>query len=177
MAWYERQPWLRAVVQAFPVLGGSADTMLAWRGTVLGQRRFMELIADVSSRVAELETTGPVDSLLEDDRFVELFKIAAETATASASVEKRKRASALLAGTLLSGTVSDLSNQIARDLAILDDFHLIILASLPPAAHRPINTILRPPGSAPSQTWFIRKASLTSNASVSFVTIPWTLVL
>jgi hypothetical protein len=29
LAWYERQPWFRAMIQAIPFYGGSADTVLA----------------------------------------------------------------------------------------------------------------------------------------------------
>jgi hypothetical protein len=146
MAWYEAQPWLRAAIQAVPVIGGSADTLFAWRGTVLAQRRFRELLEGVSRRVADVEAAGRLATQVDDERFVELLKISAETATASASKEKRSRAAALLAGVLRAGKIDDLSNQVARDLAVLDDFHLVILASLPHVVGAEINPTRRPPG-------------------------------
>lgn len=145
LVWYERQPWFRALVQAIPVAGGGADTLLAWRGSVLAQRRFEDLLEAISRRVSDLEQTGRIAGALEDEHFVELFKIVAEAAANTASDEKRRRAAALIAGTIRIGNVSDLTNQIARDLSQLDDFHLAILAKLPQVAGATIDPTTRPP--------------------------------
>lgn len=131
MRWYERQPWLRAVVQAVPPVGGSLDTLLAWRGTALAQARFEEFVASVSARLGHLESASNRDRLLASEEFFELFATTVEAAVGSASSEKRARAAAFMAGTIRSAHLQDLSQQIADDLVALRDLHLRILASLP----------------------------------------------
>jgi hypothetical protein len=168
LTWYERAPWLRAVIQGVPLIGGSADTLFAWRGAVLAERRFLELIAEVSRRVAVIEGATPFSDELTDERFVELFKIATETATASASAAKRKRAAALLAGSIRSGQVNDLSNQIARDLAALDEFHLTILAGLPQSPNTPVSPT-HPPASLSAISNVVYRKGFTDLERFGFI--------
>jgi hypothetical protein len=124
-------PWLRSLVQIIPLAGGSVDTLIAWRGTVLAQRRFEEFVTDVSRRLQSLEASEASQQLLESEEFVEVLRSSIEAATRTASAEKRQNVAAFLAGTIRGGHLDDVSQQIADDLIVLRELHLRVLSALP----------------------------------------------
>jgi hypothetical protein len=130
LAWYEKQPWLRALVQTVPVGGGTIDTLLAWRGTHLNQQRIDELLKNVSVRLANVEEEKLDRDSLESEEFFEVFRTCAEIAARTASKSKRERLADFLAGTMLHG-LDDLSLQFAEDLKALQELHLYVMALFP----------------------------------------------
>lgn len=129
LLWYESHPWIRAVLQAVPYAGGSLDTLLAWRAVYLNKQRAEELFDNISERLSNVE--GLSESFLRSEDFFELFRSCIEVAIRSASKYKRQYVADFLAGTIRQGRTDDLSQQIAEDLRVLQDFHLQILALLP----------------------------------------------
>ena len=129
--WYEKQPWLRAVVQAVPYAGGPADTLLAWRGVHVNQKRVMELFRHVNDRVSALEGSKLSHEFLGSGEFFEILRSCVEAAARAADTEKRKKVANYLAGTIERGTITDLSQQIAEDLKLLQPLHLKIIEALP----------------------------------------------
>jgi hypothetical protein len=128
---YESQPWFRALVQAVPFVGGSADTMLAWRAVHLNKVRIDNLFNEVSQRLSQIEEAALNNEFIQSEEFFEILRSCAEAAARTASEYKRKRVADFLAGTIKTARIHDLSQQIAEDLNVLQDFHLHILALIP----------------------------------------------
>lgn len=129
--WYESQPWFRAVIQSIPIGGGSADTILAWRGTNINKQRIKELFDNVSEKLSSVEDSKLNKEFLKSDEFFDLLRDCAETATRSSNQQKRKYVADFLAGTIEQGCINDLSQQIVEDLKVIQDFHLQIIIFLP----------------------------------------------
>ena len=138
LVWYESQPWLRAIIQAVPFipipyvngLGGSVDTLLAWRAVSLNKRRVDELFKNISDKLADIEESSLSKDFLQSEEFFDLLRNCAEIVARTSSEYKRKHVADFLAGTIKQGHIHDLSQQIAEDLRVIQDFHLLILASL-----------------------------------------------
>ena len=130
LAWYEAQPWLRALVQTVPIGGGSVDTLPAWRGTQLDQQRVEELFKNVSEKLSRIEEGDLPQDVLQSEEYFEVFRTCAETAAHTASQSKRERVADFLAGTLLHG-LDDLTAQFAEDLKVLQEVHLYVMAQFP----------------------------------------------
>jgi hypothetical protein len=130
LSWYERQPWLRAIVQMVPVGGGSIDTLLAWRGTHLNQQRIEELFNNVSDRLRNVEERSLHQESIKSEDFFEVFRTCAETAAHTASEYKRARLADFLAGVIVEG-LDDLTAQFAEDLKNLQELDLLLLTVLP----------------------------------------------
>ena len=145
LQWYDQQPWLRAIVQAIPGVGGSIDTLLAWRGSNTNQKRIEELLKDISERLSGVEDASLPKSFLGSDEFFELFRTIAEVVARSASEKKRRTAADFLAGIIMRSTITDLSQQMAEDLRMLQELHLQILAALPDEPGSSINRDKPPP--------------------------------
>lgn len=131
LAWYESQPWLRAVIQAIPFGGGSADTLLAWRALNLNKRRVEELLVNISERLSSVEESSLDGEFLQSEQFFDLLRNCADIVARTSSEYKRKHVADFLTGTIVRGQVHDLSQQIAEDLRVIQDFHLQIITSLP----------------------------------------------
>ena len=145
LQWYDQQPWLRAIVQVIPGVGGSIDTLLAWRGSSTNQKRIGELLRNISDRLSGLEEASLPESFLESDEFFELFRTIAEVVARSANEKKRRTAADFLAGIIIRSTITDLSQQMAEDLRMLQELHLQILAALPDKPGSSINRDKPPP--------------------------------
>jgi predicted RNA-binding protein with EMAP domain len=131
LAWYGSQPWLRAVIQAIPYGGGPADTLLAWRALNLNKRRVEELFGNISERLSSVEESSLDKEFLQSEQFFDLLRNCADIVAKTSSEYKRKHVADFLAGTIVRGQVHDLSQQIAEDLRVIQDFHLRIITSLP----------------------------------------------
>ena len=131
MLWYEKQPWIRAVVQAIPVAGGPADTLLAWRGTYVNQKRVEELFRRVTGRLSQLAESAISREYLASDEFFEILRTCVEAVARAADAQKRKIVADYLASSIERGVFTDLSQQIAEDLKVLQPLHLQIIATLP----------------------------------------------
>src|SRR5215218_5843715 len=121
LAWYESQPWLRAVIQAIPFGGGSADTLLAWRALHLNKRRVDELLANISERLSSVEESSLDEEFLRSEQFFDLLRSCADIVAKTSSEYKRKHVADFLAGTVVRGQVHDLSQQTAEDLRVIQD--------------------------------------------------------
>lgn len=122
LAWYEGQPWLRAVIQAIPFGGGSADTLLAWRALHLNKRRVEELFGSISERLSSVEESSLDEEFLQSEQFFDLFRNCADIVARTSSEYKRKHVADFLAGTIVRGQVHDLSQQIVEDLRVARTF-------------------------------------------------------
>ena len=129
IAWYEKQPWLRAVVQAAYL--GPADTLLAGIAAKRNQSRLDELLSNVTNRLSRLEESQLNQEFLRSEEFFEIFRTCVEAVTRSSSVEKRKIVAGYLAGTIERGIIRNLSQEIAEDLKQLQPLHLQIISALP----------------------------------------------
>ena len=138
LLWYERQPWLRAIIQ-IPFGGGSADTLLAWRAKGLNEKRFENLISNLSKQLLTLKESALNKDFLQSEEFFEIFRTSVEAAIRTASDYKRKYIAKFLAGTIKRGNINDLSQQMAEDIKELQDFHLHILDYLPTETDVPVN--------------------------------------
>jgi hypothetical protein len=130
LLWYEKQAWLRALVQVVPVAGGSLDTLLAWRAVHLNNQRIERLFTAISERLEKIEAGKLDEQFIQSEEFFELFRTCTETVVRTASSQKRQLVADFLAGTIQRGVVTELSQQIAEDIQVLQDLHLQILADL-----------------------------------------------
>lgn len=146
MARYEKQPWLRAVIQFVPLLGGPADTLIAGLATAKNQERINELFQSVTEKVSALEDNCLNKIFLGSDEFFEILRTCLESVARCADAKKRQHVADFLTGTIKLGTISDLSQQIAEDLKVLQPLHLQILNALPPESDCQVNPNLQPPG-------------------------------
>jgi hypothetical protein len=128
---YEKEPILRALVQLLFPFGGPADFLLSWKATNSYQERVLELFENVVRGVSNLEEQTLNKEFLYSEKFLELLGTCVETVARAASEKKRGYVAAFLTGTIKQGQTHNLSQQIAEDLRVLQDFHLRVLASLP----------------------------------------------
>jgi hypothetical protein len=128
---YEKEPILRALLQLLFPFGGPTDFLLAWKATNLYQRRVQALLETVVLNVSNLEERSLNKEFLYSEEFLELLGTCIEIVAPTASENKRKHVAAFLVGTIKRGKTHDLSQQIAEDLRVLQDFHLQMLASVP----------------------------------------------
>ncbi|MBC8029040.1 MAG: hypothetical protein H7Z16_02930 [Pyrinomonadaceae bacterium] len=128
---YEKEPILRALVQLLFPFGGPSDFLLAWKATNLYQQRVQALLESVVISVSNLEERTLNKDFLYSEEFLELLGTCIEIVARTASERKRKYIAAFLVGTIKSGQAHDLSQQIAEDLRVLQDFHLQMLTSVP----------------------------------------------
>jgi len=145
VTWYENQPWLRAVIQGVPYAGGPADTLLAGIATAKNQKRVEELFHSVTGRLSALEDHHLNKNLLGSDEFFEILRTCLESVARSADAKKRRHVADFLTGTIKRGTITNLSQQIAEDLKVLQPLHLQILSALPTESDHPVNPNRQPP--------------------------------
>jgi len=128
---YEKEPVLRALIQCLFPFGGPTDFLLAWKATNSYQERVQALFESIVLSVSNLEEQTLNMEFLYSEEFFEILGTCVEIVARTASENKRRYVAAFLAGTIKQGQIHDLSQQIAEDLRVLQDFHLQILASLP----------------------------------------------
>ncbi len=131
---YANATWFRALIQWFPG-GGSADTLLAGRGTHLNQQRVEEFLRNVDQRVSRIEESVLNKDLLESDEVFELFRSCVQVVARATSEYKRGVVADFFVGAIERGVVDDLSQQIAADIEALQELHLRVLAALPVQPH------------------------------------------
>lgn len=106
---YESAPWLRAVIQAVPIVGGSLDTLLSWRGVALNKQRVEEMFCQVSERLTILRLESLDTEFLGSEKFFEIFRACAEAVAKTSDGEKRKLVANYLAGTIHQAIITDLT--------------------------------------------------------------------
>jgi hypothetical protein len=131
LAGYEKAPILRALIQLLFPFGGPTDFLLAWKTTNSYQQRVLALFETIVLDVSNLEERTLNKEFLYSEEFFELLGTCVEIVARTSSENKRRHVAALLVGAIKQGQTHDLSQQIAEDLRVLQDFHLEMLASLP----------------------------------------------
>ena len=139
-AGYENEPVLRALVQLFP-LGGPTDFLLGWKATSIYRQRIEELLNTLVAQLAAVEQNSLSRDFIESEDFFAVFVSSLEIAARAVSARKRRHVAQFLFGTIRNGRTHDLSEQIAEDLRVLQDFHLTVLTSIPRSL---IPNVLRP---------------------------------
>lgn len=153
--WYEKTPWMRALIQTLPSFppefggigaGGPIDTLLAFRGSQIARQRLEEMISHVSTRLEYVEDASLARSFLQSDEFFDILRESIRIVAKTSSEEKRARIAAFLSHAILSARVGDVSEQILHDLDLLKDFHLAIIDKVPeasiPSVHNQTNSTL-----------------------------------
>jgi hypothetical protein len=89
------------------------------------------LLANISERLSFVEESSLDEEFLRSEQFFDLLRNCADIVAKTSSEYKRKHVADFLAGTIVRGHVHDLSQQIAEDLRVIQDFHLQIITALP----------------------------------------------
>ncbi len=167
LGWYESSVWIRALVQLAPG-GGSVDVVLAGKASAINQRRFEELLLNVSEQLKELGKDKLDEKFLATDEFFELFRTAVEIAAHSASIEKRKLVAAYLSGTIDHAVITDLGTQVLEDLRFMHPLHLQVIASLPVEANQSVSKG-RPPASLSGMSSGIYEKAMSDLERFGFI--------
>lgn len=140
---YDRRVLLRLVVQAIPG-GSTVDAVIAGKASQLSQERFDELVSHVSTELEHLDKQKLDIKFLASEEFFEIFRSTAEIVARTVNKEKRRILGDYLAGVAQLSTIGDLEAQVLEDLRNLQPLHLIVLASLPKGAGKPIQNSAPP---------------------------------
>lgn len=114
---------LRALVQFLPAVGGSIDTLLAWRGAEAQRERFDRLITEIRDELESLRNSTPQQINFTGPEATDLFVSASLSATKHRSVVRIKALARIVVRQATESISWDESEEAVRlvdDLAELD---------------------------------------------------------
>jgi len=121
---YAQNVLMRATVQAIPVVGGSVDTLFAWRGQQIRQERIEKFLQQLAERISEI--SAPVASVPEEELY-DLMIDAFDRVVRTRSEEKRARFAQIISRQVQNGgSVADAETAL-RVIAGLEDAHIEVL--------------------------------------------------
>lgn len=128
---YKKEVVLRLLIQLLFPAWGPFDSLLGKKDTDFYQDRVLKLFETIIRDVSNLEEEAVRKQFICSEEFLELLGSCVDTVARTASRNKRRYVAAFLSGTIRQATIHDLSQQIAEDLKVLQNFHLHLLALLP----------------------------------------------
>ena len=165
---YELLPWVRAVVQAIPSVGGSLDVILSSRATKINHERFEKMVSDVDHCLTQLGSTAYITQFLATDEYFEIFRRCTEIVVRNSNENKRKIVAGFLARTISANLIDDLSGQILEDLNVLQPIHLQALQFLPIKAGIRISKSV-PPESLSTMSAAVFEKSMSDLERMGFI--------
>lgn len=85
---YEEANWLRALLQAIPCVGGSLDTLLAWRWNHIQRQRYEAFLKSLRRYMECIDANRLDRDFLESDEFASLFFNVSTRVTCEYETEK-----------------------------------------------------------------------------------------
>ena len=111
---YEEANWLRALVQAIPSVGGTLDTLFAWRWNHIQRQRYEAFLESLRRHMERIDANRLDRDFLESDEFASLFIDVSSRVTREYETEKIH----LFRNALVNSAMSEFVGNPLRDFMV-----------------------------------------------------------
>jgi hypothetical protein len=121
---YSEAVALRATIQLIPYIGGSLDTLIAGRASLLQTERIEKFIHELKQRLGEIERAS---ANIDDEAFSDLVFATFEKVVRTRSQEKRSRFARIITRQVSQAAQWEEAENAVRLLGELEDIHIEVI--------------------------------------------------